>query len=147
MPVQLDVTACWVHLRAARHGVLGTVHATRGVDAVPVVFVLDGEDVVIPIDAVKPKAGQRLQRLRNLDTDARAVLLVDRYDDDWSKLWWVRVHGGAIEAAPTTEHLKQLATTFPAYAAAGTVTSVIVLTPSHVTGWAGEASTAHPLHG
>ena len=145
--MQLDVTACWVHLRAARHGVLGTVHGDRGVDAIPVVFVLDREEVVIPIDAVKPKAGQRLQRLRNLDTDPRAVLLVDRYDDDWSKLWWVRVHGDAIEAAPTTEQLEQLAATFPGYAAPGTVTSVIVLTPSRVTGWRGEAATAPPRRG
>ena len=108
---------------------------------------LDGEDIVIPIDAVKPKAGQRLQRLRNLDTDARAVLLVDRYDEDWSKLWWVRVHGDAIEAAPTTEQLERLAAMFPAYAARGTVTSVIVLTPGRVSGWAAEAAAAHPRLG
>jgi len=147
VPVQLDVTACWVHLRAARHGVLGTVHAERGVDAVPVVFVLDGADVVIPVDVVKPKAGQRLQLLRNLYVDARAVLLVDRYDDDWSKLWWVRVHGDAIEASPTTEQRDRLAATFPAYAAPGTVTSVIVLTPRRVTGWGGEAATDHSRRG
>ena len=89
--------------RAARHGAFGTVHADRGVDAVPVVFVVDGEQIVIPIDTVKPKAGPRLQRLRNLDADHRAVLLVDHYDDDWSQLWWVRVHGHAREAEPTAD--------------------------------------------
>ena len=115
---------------------LGTVHTGRGVDAVPVVFVLDGEDVVIPIDAVKPKAGQRLQRMRNLDADARAVLLVDRYDDDWSKLWWVRVHGDAIEAPPTTEQRERRGDV-PRLRHAGGVTSVIVLTPNRVTGWGG----------
>lgn len=74
-------------------GVLSTVHPERGVDAVPVVFVVDDAGrVVIPIDLVKPKAAGRLQRERNLDTDPRAVLLVDRWDpDDWSQLWWVRV--------------------------------------------------------
>ena len=49
-------TACWARLGDAGHGVLGTVHAARGVDAVPVVFVVDGDVVVIPIDTVKAKA-------------------------------------------------------------------------------------------
>jgi PPOX class probable F420-dependent enzyme len=116
--------------------VLGTVHARRGVDAVPVVYVVEDGCIVIPIDAVKPKRGLRLQRLRNLDADPRAVLLVDHYDPDWSRLWWVRVHGLTHEAAPTGSQLDRLASAFPAYAAIGTVPSVIVLAPDEVTGWA-----------
>ena len=108
----------------------------------PVVFVVDGDQIVIPIDTVKPKAGARLQRLRNLEADHRAVLLVDHYDDDWTALWWVRVHGQAHEAEVTAEHREQLATAFPAYAAAAAVTSVIVLVPDEVSGWA-----AGPLDG
>jgi len=134
----MDRDTCWERLRAARHGVLGTAHATRGVDAVPVVFVFDDDRdaIVIPIDTVKPKAGGRLQRLRNLDGDDRAVLLVEHYDDDWSQLWWVRVHGRAAEADPTPGQLQHLAAAFPAYAAPESVASVIVLAPTHVTGWA-----------
>ena len=136
----MDTVACWERLRAARHGVLGTVHATRGVDAVPVVFIVDGnqdaDEIVIPIDTVKPKAGGRLQRLRNLDGDERSVLLVEHYEDDWSRLWWVRVHGRAHEAEPTPGQLGRLAAAFPAYAAPGSVTSVIVFAPDDVTGWA-----------
>jgi hypothetical protein len=90
---------------------------------------------VIPIDTVKPKRGSRLQRLRNLNGDDRTVLLVEHYDDDWSQLWWVRVHGKAREAEPTSGDLDRLANAFPAYAAPGSVTSVIVLTPTDVTGW------------
>jgi len=134
--VQVDATQCWERLRSSRHGVLGTLHAARGLDAVPVVFVVDGDRLLIPIDTVKPKRGARLQRLRNLDADARAVLLVEGYHDDWSQLWWVRVHGHAHEADPTTGQLEQLAATFPAYAEPGTVTSVIVLVPDAVRGWA-----------
>ena len=127
----------------SRHGVLGTVHTDRGVDAVPVVFVVDGDQIVIPVDTVKPKRNARLQRLRNLDADPRAVLLVDHYDDgDWSDLWWVRVHGHAQQLEPTAEQLEQLASAFPAYATPGAVTSVIVLVPDEVSGWA-----AGPLHG
>ena len=52
-----------------------------------VVFVTADRQLVIPIDTVKAKSGERLQRLVNLDVDSRAVLLVDHYDDDWSQLW------------------------------------------------------------
>ena len=134
--MRMDADRCQQHLAAARHGVFGTVHPHRGVDAVPVVFVVDGEQIVIPIDTVKPKEGARLQRLRNLDADHRAVLLIDHYDEDWSQLWWVRVHAHAREAEPTTTQLEQLAAAFPIYAAPGRVTSVILLVPDAVTGWA-----------
>ena len=78
-------------LAAQDHGVLCTVHRERGVDAVPVVYVLDDGYVGVPIDRVKPKASSRLQRERNLEADPRATLLVDHWDrDDWSRLWWVR---------------------------------------------------------
>jgi PPOX class probable F420-dependent enzyme len=134
--VQLDEAAGWERLRAAHHGTLGTVHAARGVDAVPVVFVVHDERFVIPIDTVKPKAGPMLQRLRNLLVDPRAVLLVDHYDEDWSRLWWVRVHGRAAQQVPTAEQLDALRRAFPAYREPDAVTSVIVLEPSEVTGWA-----------
>jgi len=134
--VQLDNRACWDRVRSSRSGVLGTVHAERGVDAVPVVFVVHEDRLVIPIDTVKPKSGRRLQRLRNLELDGRAVLLVDHYDDDWTTLWWVRVHGNAREHAPTAAQIEALRARFAAYRAAGTIISVIVLDPRELTGWA-----------
>jgi hypothetical protein len=74
------------------HGILCTVHATRGVDAVPVAYAVDADGYVgVPIDRVKPKASTHLQRERNLEADPRATLLVEHWDrDDWSRLWWVR---------------------------------------------------------
>ena len=79
-------------LVAHDHGTLCTVHAERGVDAVPVAYVVDEEGFVgVPVDRVKPKASMRLQRERNLEADPRATLLVEHWDrDDWSRLWWVR---------------------------------------------------------
>jgi hypothetical protein len=80
--------------RLARHdhGILCTVHAERGVDAVPVAFAVDEEGYVgVPVDRVKPKVSTRLQRERNLQADPRATLLVEHWDrGDWSRLWWVR---------------------------------------------------------
>lgn len=79
-------------LAAHDHGILCTLHAERGVDAVPVVYAVDGEGSVgVPIDDVKPKSSSRLQRVRNLEADRRASLLIEYWDrDDWSNLWWVR---------------------------------------------------------
>ena len=61
---------------------------------VPVVFALVGDTIYTAVDA-KPKSTLRLQRLVNLQSDPRCALLVDRYDDDWSQLWWVRADGVA----------------------------------------------------
>lgn len=79
-------------LVAHDHGVLCTLHAARGVDAVPVVYTVDEDDHVgVPIDTVKAKSSTRLQRERNLASDPRATLLVEQWDrDDWSQLWWAR---------------------------------------------------------
>ena len=134
--MQLDDASCWDRLRAARHGVLSTVHATRGVDAVPVVFVVDQPQVVLPIDTVKAKSGRRLQRLRNLATDPRAVLLVDHYAEAWSQLWWVRAHGTAREVDATADQRSQLAAAFPAYRDDEAVASVMVLEVEAIAGWA-----------
>src|SRR3974390_3471788 len=80
-------------LESHDHGILCTVHAERGVDAVPVAYAVDDDGYVgVPIDRVKPKASLPLQRERNLEADPRATLLVEHWDrSDWSRLWW----GGA----------------------------------------------------
>jgi PPOX class probable F420-dependent enzyme len=141
--MRLDETTCWERLRSSRHGVLGTVHAARGVDAVPVVYVVEHDrELVLPVDAVKAKSGARLQRLRNISRDPRVVLLVEHFDDDWSQLWWVRAHGSAREAEPTTVQLDALAAAFPEYRSAEAVPAVIVVDVGEVTGWR-----AMPDHG
>jgi hypothetical protein len=92
---------CQELLRHSDHGVLGTVHRSRGVDAVPVCFAVDGMRVAVPVDLVKPKSSPVLQRERNLDEDPRAVLLCDHWDPtDWSRLWWVRASMTRITAGP-----------------------------------------------
>jgi len=133
--MRLDERACWQRLGSSTHGVLGTVHEDRGVDLVPVVFVVDETRVVVPVDTVKPKAGGRLQRLTNLAADPRATLLVERYTDDWSQLWWVRAHGLAVESAPSHGVLDALRAAFPAYRAPDAVAGLIVISVLEVTGW------------
>lgn len=59
-----------------------------------VTFALVAGHAVTAIDH-KPKRTDRLQRLVNVEQTGRASLLVDHYEEDWSRLWWVRIDGSA----------------------------------------------------
>jgi PPOX class probable F420-dependent enzyme len=96
----LPEAECRRRLAEARHLVLATVHPERGVDLVPVVAAAEGSTIWIPVDTVKAKSTTRLRRRANVELDPRVSLLAEHYDDDWSRLWWVRGHGTAHEARP-----------------------------------------------
>jgi PPOX class probable F420-dependent enzyme len=137
----LDETECWGRVERARHGVLATVHLDRGVDAVPVVYAVVDRRLVLPVDTVKPKRHLRLGRLANLAQDPRCVLLVEHYADDWSELWWVRIHAAAStpvasQPGPAPSWLDALAARYPHYGEPGAVAAAVVLQPTAVTGWA-----------
>jgi len=77
---------------AADHGILATQDAVHGASLVPACFAIDEDRLAIPIDSVKPKGSTALGRVRNLERDPRAALLVEHWDPvDWSRLWWVQV--------------------------------------------------------
>jgi PPOX class probable F420-dependent enzyme len=78
----------------ARVARLATIRPDGAPHLVPVVFVLQGDTVWLMVDE-KPKRHRRLQRLVNVRAEPRVSLLVDVYDEDWSRLWWVRVDGRA----------------------------------------------------
>lgn len=61
---------------------------------VPICFVLDGDTLYTAVDE-KPKRTRRLARLADIERDPRVEILIDHYDEDWSKLWWVRLRGRA----------------------------------------------------
>jgi Pyridoxamine 5'-phosphate oxidase len=137
--MRLTATEARARLAAHDHGVLCTVHAERGVDAVPVVYVVDEDGCVgVPIDRVKPKSSSRLQRERNLEADPRAALLVEHWDrDDWSRLWWVRAElrwQGDAAAARAADLAARLALAHPQYRDQP-FTRVLVLRVVGVTGW------------
>lgn len=76
---------------------LATVNPGLGVDVVPITFALvegaDGADRLVTAVDHKPKTTTALRRLRNVDTHPQVTVLVDHYDDDWERLWWVRIKG------------------------------------------------------
>jgi PPOX class probable F420-dependent enzyme len=99
----------------ARVARLATVRPDGAPHLVPVVFVLQGDTVWLMVDE-KPKRHRRLQRLVNVRAEPRVSLLVDVYDEDWSRLWWVRADGRAriIDDGPLLEAaLDRLAIKYP----------------------------------
>lgn len=96
---------------AARVARLATVSADGVPHLVPIVFALepDADEVLFAVDG-KPKRHRDLKRLRNIDDHPAVSLLADRYDDDWSRLWWVRADGEATvrSDAATLERARAL---------------------------------------
>jgi PPOX class probable F420-dependent enzyme len=85
----------------ARVARLATVGADGAPHIVPVTFALDGDRIVMAVDA-KPKRAAPLRRLLNVRANPTVSLLVDEYDDDWGRLWWARADGIAsiVEEGP-----------------------------------------------
>ena len=101
----------------ARSGVLSTVTAEGQPHAVPCCFFLKGDVIYSAVDA-KPKSTLALRRLDNLAANPAACLLVDFYDDDWSKLWWIRVDGAArvlVDGDERDHAIDLLAAKYPQY--------------------------------
>jgi PPOX class probable F420-dependent enzyme len=73
---------------------LATVTPEGAPHIVPVCFTVDGDVVSFAIDD-KPKSSPDLRRLANIAANPSVALLADRYDADWSRLWWVRADGRA----------------------------------------------------
>jgi PPOX class probable F420-dependent enzyme len=94
---------------AARVARLATVGAGGAPHLVPFCFVLDGEVLYSAVDQ-KPKRTSRLRRLENAAAEPRVSVLVDHYEEDWSRLWWVRLDGRAreLEAGPEAERAVDL---------------------------------------
>jgi PPOX class probable F420-dependent enzyme len=61
---------------------------------VPITFALAGEVLYSAVDS-KPKRSRRLKRIENARARPEVTVLVDGYEEDWSRLWWLRLRGTA----------------------------------------------------
>jgi PPOX class probable F420-dependent enzyme len=57
-----------------------------------VCFAVDAPHLYSAVDA-KPKRTRDLRRLRNIAENPAVCMVVDHYDDDWSRLAWTIVEG------------------------------------------------------
>jgi PPOX class probable F420-dependent enzyme len=128
-------------VRSAPVGRLATVRADGRPHLVPVCYVLIGETVYTAVDA-KPKRHTRLTRVANLTATGGASLLVDRYSEDWSRLWWVRLDGtGRVVADPAeaASAIDALIAKYPQYSVQNPAGPVLAVEVSRWVGWsAGE---------
>jgi PPOX class probable F420-dependent enzyme len=120
-------------LAEARVGRLATVTPDGRPHLVPVCFALVEGHIYTAIDA-KPKSGRPLQRLENVRATGRASLLVDHYEEDWTRLWWVRVDGPA-EVIESDAAIDALAAKYEQYRAARPDGPVIAVTAERWRSW------------
>ncbi|MFI2363154.1 TIGR03668 family PPOX class F420-dependent oxidoreductase [Promicromonospora sp. NPDC019610] len=146
--MRLDADVCRSRFAAARHAHLATADADGVPQLVPVTFALIGAaegplpgaaaEIVVAVDH-KPKTTRDLKRLRNIAENPRVALLADRYDDDWTQLWWVRADGVAAvehDGAPREAALDALAVRYPQYRERRPDGPVIRVRVTRWSGWA-----------
>jgi PPOX class probable F420-dependent enzyme len=127
---------------AERVATLATIDASDRPHAVPIVFAVVGESICLAVDD-KPKSSRELKRLANISRVPAVSVLVHRYADDWSELWWVRADGRAaiVDAgsARGAAAIDALSTKYPQYRdAAMTLGPVIVIEVDRWSGWQAE---------
>jgi PPOX class probable F420-dependent enzyme len=98
MPGKLPAisAAARVKLKEARIARLATLDAQYGPHIVPVCFAYDGKVFYSAVDR-KPKrvAPEKLARLQHITARPQVALLIDNYDEDWTRLWYILARGKA----------------------------------------------------
>lgn len=92
-------------LSARRVGHLATADRQAIPHVVPVCYaVSDGALYVTIDDKPKRNAGKPLKRVRNIMENANVAVVVDRYDEDWTRLGWIMIRGRAEILTEGSEH-------------------------------------------
>lgn len=120
---------------------------------VPIAYAIAEDDLRLVLYSAldeKPKAvadPHALARVRDIRTRPRVAVLVDRWDEDWSRLAWVRLEGtatvldpqGGAVASAASEHalaVGLLRARYPQYAAHNLeARPVIRIEVQRVSGW------------
>jgi len=111
-------------LDSARVAHLATADQYARPHVIPIVFVVREGRLYFPLDR-KPKRDDDwhlLRRVRNIETNGRVSIVVDRYDEDWTKLAWVLIEGVAAILETGEERdgaVRELAMKYDQYGAEG----------------------------
>jgi PPOX class probable F420-dependent enzyme len=80
----------------ARVARLATVDTEFKPHLIPVVFVFDNGRYFIPIDEkTKRSRPEKLKRAKNIQQNPNVALLIDEYNEDWKKLYFIMIQGKA----------------------------------------------------
>jgi PPOX class probable F420-dependent enzyme len=128
-------------LKKARVARLATLDAERRPHLVPICFACDGSVFYSAVDR-KPKrvAPSRLARLKNIQETPQVAFLVDQYDEDWTRLWYVLVRGEAELVSTSAERkraIQLLRAKYPQYDSnmLADHAPVLRITPVRITAW------------
>ena len=123
-------------------GHLATADGNGRPHVIPVCFAYDGRCIYSVLDG-KPKRGSLtgLRRVRNILANPQVSLVIDHYDEDWTRLWYLLVQGRAelVEDGPeppaAIDLLREKYLQYREMPLDGN--PVIRITPERVTGWSG----------
>jgi len=100
-------------IESAKIAHLATVSGAGEPHNIPLCFWFDGARFYFVIDEKpKRKSGTEIKRMRNIADNPRVALVIDHYDEDWSRLAYVLIHGDArivddaAEYALAIQHLR-----------------------------------------
>jgi PPOX class probable F420-dependent enzyme len=95
-------------LTSARVARLATTDPDGRPHLVPIVFALDQDTLYTAVDK-KPKRSTKLRRIENARIRPDVTILVDHYEEDWRRLWWIRLRGRARVLDDGEERVRALA--------------------------------------
>jgi PPOX class probable F420-dependent enzyme len=136
-------------INTARVARLATVDLECKPHLVPVVFVYDNDHdfYFIPIDEkTKRSRPENLKRVKNIKENPNVALLIDEYNEDWTKLYFIIIHGKASiiggkkkldqnEMSFLKKAHKSLRNKYPQYKKIGVGEHVIMIMPRKVIAW------------
>jgi PPOX class probable F420-dependent enzyme len=126
-------------LRSARVARLATTDPDGRPHVVPIVFAVDGGTLYSAVDR-KPKRSTTLRRTENARARPDVTVLVDHYEEDWGRLWWIRLRGRArvLDGGPERDHaLALLRAKYPQYRAEPPDGPVLAVDVSETRAWQG----------
>lgn len=133
-----ETHARWLRDSPVAH--LATADATGAPHVIPVCYAFDGRCIYSVLDR-KPKSVSlsRLRRVRNIQDNPRASLVVDHYEDDWQRLGYLLITGTAellVDGEERTEAVALLRGKYPQYRDMDVDENpVIKITPDRIVGW------------
>jgi PPOX class probable F420-dependent enzyme len=126
-------------LTTARVARLATTDPDGRPHLVPIVFAIEGDTLYTAVDQ-KPKRSRTLRRIENARRRPDVTVLVDDYDEDWERLWWIRLRGRARVLDDGLERVRALtllAAKYPQYHADPPDGPVLAVDVTDVRTWSG----------
>lgn len=98
---------------------LATADSAGEPHVIPFCYALLGDCIYFVVDEKPKRTHAGLKRLENIRSNPRVALVIDDYEDDWTQLAYLLVHGQAAivdDEAEFERALQQLRARYPQYA-------------------------------